>query len=201
MPPLMRWVIMSLLTLMGIYLYHELKSYGRMITIRSPIDNREYRVRNIPGRKFAADRLATIRATVTRFINHLTTKYPRNQAVSRLKDKFCTCILFENDPDTSRHTTFTYNKCENMGICMREQVNGKSTKFTPFNTIMFVILHELAHVMSISNDPNHITQEFSTNFKFILNSAIEEQIWEYQNYSNYPVSYCGTIIKTTPLLK
>ena len=63
------------------------------------------------------------------------------------------------------------------------------------NTITFVALHELAHVMTVSI--GH-TQEFWDNFKFLLKFAIAEGFYNYHPYHQQPMKYCGTMITDTP---
>jgi hypothetical protein len=64
------------------------------------------------------------------------------------------------------------------------------------NTIMFVIIHECAHLMTEST--GH-TPEFWTNFRKLLHDSIKVGIYHPQNYTKNPVDYCGMTISDTPL--
>ena len=62
--------------------------------------------------------------------------------------------------------------------------------------MMFVILHELAHIMSDTIGHNN---EFRNNFKFLLDRASEINIYEPVNYQESPIQYCGLKINHTPI--
>ena len=64
------------------------------------------------------------------------------------------------------------------------------------NTMMFVALHEVAHIITIS--VGH-TEEFWTNFKFLLKESINLGIYKKENYNKNPVDYCGMKITDSPL--
>jgi hypothetical protein len=61
---------------------------------------------------------------------------------------------------------------------------------------MFVALHELAHIMTISI--GHTT-EFWDFFRYILSHAIHWKLYTPVNFKKKPVPYCGTNITDTPL--
>jgi len=62
--------------------------------------------------------------------------------------------------------------------------------------MMFVVLHEMAHVCSISI--GH-TEEFWSNFKWILEESINIGIYKKQNFKLQNVEYCGMTITDSPL--
>jgi len=64
------------------------------------------------------------------------------------------------------------------------------------NTVMFVTLHEMAHLMTVSS--GH-TQEFWTNFRRLLQDAMKAGVYTQINYSRSPVEYCGMMITDSPL--
>jgi predicted metal-dependent hydrolase len=64
------------------------------------------------------------------------------------------------------------------------------------NTIMFVMLHEMAHLMT--ETIGH-TQEFWGNFKRVLGDAVKLGIYTPVNYAQYPTPYCGMTITDSPL--
>ena len=61
--------------------------------------------------------------------------------------------------------------------------------------LMFVALHELSHIMTEST--GHTT-EFWKNFKFLLENAVEFDIYEPINYKENPEQYCGMQITDNP---
>lgn len=167
----------------------------------SEIDGETYKVRDLDDKQEAANYLSKIKIKLEKFVNDLSEEFKENKNIIRLNKKFCSCILFENNPKNG-YTTYTQNKCQSMGICIRKNDTSSTVAtngFTDYNTIMFVLMHEFAHIMSINNDPAHITDEFWDNFRFILNQAVKKGIWKYQDYRLNPVPYCGTYIRSVPI--
>ena len=64
------------------------------------------------------------------------------------------------------------------------------------NTMKFVLIHELAHVMTKSI--GH-TDEFWGNMRYLLREAINMNLYKQQNFRKRPVTYCGTTITDSPL--
>ena len=82
------------------------------------------------------------------------------------------------------------NKGEKIGICVRYK-NKKVNE----NSLFFVLLHELAHIMSESY--GH-TEEFWRNFKYLIEISIRYNLYKYENYNTNPTNMCGTEISSTP---
>jgi hypothetical protein len=100
--------------------------------------------------------------------------------------------MIENDLDADS-TSYSENKGEKIVVCLRD----KSTKkLVDENTIMFVILHEMAHLMTTT--VGH-TPEFWTNFRRLLQDGIQVGIYKQVNYDRSPVTYCGMSIHSSPL--
>ena len=64
------------------------------------------------------------------------------------------------------------------------------------NTLTFVALHEVSHIMTKS--VGH-TDEFWTNFKFMLEEADKEGVYKPVDYKETPVTYCSMEITDNPL--
>ena len=60
---------------------------------------------------------------------------------------------------------------------------------------MFVAIHEIAHIMTLS--VGH-TEEFWNNFKFLLENAVELNIYTPVDYKKEPEGYCGMNITDNP---
>lgn len=86
---------------------------------------------------------------------------------------------------------YTINKNE-VRLCVRTEDN----KFEDLNTGFFVLLHELAHIMS-----KHYGHglEFEKNFAFITQLAIDLGLYKYTDYSQFPETYCNVDITTHPI--
>jgi predicted peroxiredoxin len=70
------------------------------------------------------------------------------------------------------------------------------TKTLEYNTLLFVAIHELAHVKS--NEVGH-GPEFVKTFKHLLKKAIDMGIYRYVDYSREPKAYCNMHIDATVL--
>jgi predicted metal-dependent hydrolase len=94
----------------------------------------------------------------------------------------------------SEHTSFSINKGEKIVFCLRSK--DDKNKLVDLNTMMFVALHELAHVCteSVGHEP-----EFWDNFRWLLHEAINIGVYKEQDFKSKPVPYCGINITESPL--
>lgn len=157
--------------------------------IRSDVDQRQYLVQNLPDRKLAADHLAELRIKLEDFIRSLEGDH---EGIKLLRSRF-SAVLSESRPG-SRYTSYTVNKGSSIHMCVRER--DEQNRLVDSNTLFFVALHELAHVMTKSI--GH-TDEFWNNFRYLLRHAIRSGYYTYQPYHHSPKKYCGTYISDTPL--
>ena len=163
--------------------------------VRSEVDGKEYLVRNSTkygDSEKAADVLARIRNKLVDLTNHLEQHKGNSGAVKRLLQNFKPDNINESGK-SSKYTSYSVNKGEKIVFCLRSRDNDE--KLIDINTLTFVALHELAHVMTKS--VGH-TSEFWSNFKYLLKIAIKLGIYEYQNFRKNPVNYCGITITDTP---
>lgn len=104
--------------------------------------------------------------------------------------------IFEISPNNSNGiTSYSDNKTK-LILCMRRKDN--KTKLHDINTMMFVVIHELAHMM---NDRwgHSKSSNFWELFKLLLIGAIEIGIYEPVNYAIEPIVYCGLKITYNPI--
>lgn len=88
-------------------------------------------------------------------------------------------------------TSFTEGK-KKITFCLR----NKQGKLHDINTLMFVALHELTHVM---NDRWGHEDYYWSLFREILNEAVEAGIYKPVDYGKNLQSYCGIVISQNPL--
>ena len=100
---------------------------------------------------------------------------------------------FENGSPALKGVDLKINKGELMALCLRHK-KGEHP-FHEYNTLQFVMIHELAHVASISEGHN---QEFINNFRFLLRQANALGYYDPVNYSNKPINYCGIKVTNNP---
>ena len=92
-----------------------------------------------------------------------------------------------------KSAAYTVNKGDELRICVRDK--SSPHKFEDLNTGFFVLLHELAHLMSRSYGHGI---EFKRNFAIITKLAVELDLYKNIDYSQNPTSYCNTEIAHSP---
>jgi len=101
--------------------------------------------------------------------------------------------FLEATPD-AEHTSYSVNKGEKIHLCLRQR-QGQNETLMEENVMVFVALHEMAHVVtpSLGHDP-----EFWNNFGWLLKQAEANGIYHYQDFKSRPVAYCGMHITDAP---
>jgi hypothetical protein len=167
----------------------------RNITSVKASNGKTYMVQNMPDKQEAAEMMSQVQDRIGKLIQ----KYkddpasladPRNRI---LIDRFNPDNMCENDI-TADSTSYSENKGEKIVVCLRDK--EPPHRFVEINTVMFVVLHEMAHLMTTTT--GH-TPEFWTNFKKILQDGVSVGIYTPSNYSKSPVKYCGMTISDSPI--
>jgi len=175
--------------------YAATRGPKNVVSVKSRTDNREYLVQNFPDKQEACEKMATIRGNLEKLIDHYKSD-PASAAdprISVLISRFKPDVLVENDINADS-TSYSENKGDKIVVCLRNKTPPYSLVDT--NTVMFVVLHEMAHLMTTTI--GH-TSEFWVNFRRILHDACSIQIYTNVNYDKNPVSYCGMTITSTPV--
>ena len=118
--------------------------------------------------------------------------YPTYENVQRLVKNFNPQTIIENDPN-NEHTAYSENKGEKIAMCLNTTKSG-DTLIDP-NTLLFVAIHELSHIMTESIGHK---QDFWQNFKFMLENAKAANIYQPVDYKKSPKEYCGMTINDNP---
>ena len=184
-------IIISILIL-SFYIYYESK-YSELEYVKSVIDNELYLVRNRDDKDKAANTLAKIKQKLSKLVQILEITEGNKEKVQRLVQKYNPKRISESLSGANT-TSYSINKGEKIVFCIRTK--DANEKLIKFNTIMFVAIHELAHVMTLSI--GH-TDEFWNNMKYLLKHAIKHGIYRKQDFKKKPEKYCGTIITDSPL--
>ncbi len=179
-------------TLFILYMYIENKN-NEVSYVVSDVDNHKYLVRNLKDSKEAANLLAQVKSNLMKLCDHLQENYQKEDRISRLLNKFNHQNITETGKN-SKYTSYSVNKGEKIALCLRSR--DEQEKLVDMNTLMFVSIHELAHVMTKSI--GH-TEEFWKNFKFLLKQAIKLNLYQHVNYNQSPQEYCGITVSDTPL--
>jgi|UniRef100_A0A6C0EDV8 predicted metal-dependent hydrolase len=98
--------------------------------------------------------------------------------------------IYETDP-TSNFTSYSVNKGEELSICLKSK---KNNQLHDINLLMYVIIHEMAHFAcpEIGHGPL-----FQKIFKKLVETSISIGIYNYENYLENPVEYCGMTLNST----
>ena len=93
----------------------------------------------------------------------------KQEEIEMLIDRFNPDNISESTPD-DKYTSYSVNKGEKIIFCIREKVNGKNPhEIIDINTLMFVAIHELAHVMTKSIGHG---DDFWNNMRYLLSVAV-----------------------------
>ena len=185
----MNYTFLIIVSLLIILFYNNSinKINKNIISVKSDIDNKEYLVLDLPDSKKAADTLANINININKILK--CEKDSKLNSIKLLKEKYNPNTLCELKND--KYTAYSLNKGEKLAICIRN--NGKL--INDMNTTMFIIIHELAHIMSISEQH---TEEFWQNMKLLIYKAKECGVYTQVDYSKNNVKYCNSIINSSP---
>jgi hypothetical protein len=164
-----------------------------MIYVISNVNKKKYLVRNSEDKQQASDLLATMCERINTLLDHLDVNYGSEERVKRLIKKFNPNNICESTPN-NKYTSYSINKGEKIVMCLRTK-DGFNT-IIDINTLMFVLLHEITHVMTLSI--GH-TKEFWSNFKYILKVSVKLNIYNKVDYSKDPEPYCGIKVTDSPL--
>jgi hypothetical protein len=186
------YIIVGFVVLVCLKMYYESETHNLKCII-SEIDGERYCVRERAKLTLAADLLANVTQKCKELVLYCGKKHPDNEDVQRLMQKFNPKKITETLP-TSEYTAYSENKGEKIAFCL-EKNKGKS-KLIDLNTLTFVAIHELSHIMTKSEGHK---QEFWQNFKFLLNNAKDAGIYDPVDYKNEPQDYCGMKITDNPL--
>lgn len=187
----LRYIIIFILSIVCGYLFINSDFYNLKCVVSS-VDGNRYCVRERKRINEAADILATVMNKCEKLIDYMVDKYPQEASVRRLKEKFDKNKCVETLP-TSELTAYSENKGQKVAFCLNKEKNG--TKLIDINTLTFVALHEMSHIMSVSIGHN---EEFWDNFKFLLENAVEIKIYKPVDYKKHPENYCGLEITDNP---
>lgn len=153
-------------------------------------------MQNLPDKDAAVELMVTIRKRIELLVDSYkgTPALAADPPVARFLSRYQPESFVENDI-RSADTSYSENKGQRIVVCLRDKTRPPYP-LIDINTVMFVMLHEMAHLMT--ETIGH-TPEFWANFKRILGDAIKITIYTQTNYAQSPVNYCGMKITDSPL--
>jgi len=174
--------------------YSYMRGPRNVVSVQAS-DGKHYRVQNLPDKQEAAERMSQISANLIKIVEHFKDpSFKQDEPYQRLVSNFNPNAIEENDLDADS-TSYSENKGEKIVVCLRDKTQ-KPYPLIDQNTVMFVLIHEMAHLMTATI--GH-TPEFWTNFRKLLHECIQLGIYQAVNYNKNPVKYCGMTISDSPL--
>jgi len=168
--------------------------FNNLCYVKSNKDGKKYKVRNTASKLEAANLLAELRSRLEKLSNHINNKYgSKNKCASLIKKRFKPNNISET-PEHSKNTSYSVNKGEKLVFCIRPK--DKKQELHEVNLLMFVAIHELAHVGSVSIGHN---DEFYDNFVFLLKEAVEIGAYKKIDFDRNNKDYCGMTITSSPI--
>jgi hypothetical protein len=162
-----------------------------MVHIKSTIDDNVYLVIDLPDNQLASNMLSNIRInliSLTKYLHDNISKYDEySEYINIINDRLIFAKFNENGKD-STYTSYSVNKGEQLVFCLRSKIDDKLHNI---NMVMYVALHELAHIGC--PEYGH-TELFKKIFKFFAETATKIGIYEKINFSYFPREYCGMMI-------
>ena len=185
------YVIIIFVLFVCLKIYNESDAYNLKCII-SDVDGERYCVRERNKMESAANLLAEVTKKMKDLVVYCGKKFPDDEKIQRLVQKFNPTKISETLP-TSEYTAYSENKGEKLAFCLNKEKDG--SQLIDINTLTFVAIHELSHIMTVSEGHK---QEFWQNFKFLLEQAKEANIYNPVNYKKNPEPYCGMDISDNP---
>jgi hypothetical protein len=164
-----------------------------VVYVKSDIDGESYLVRDLPDKQKAANMLARIKKNIFSLQMYLNenkdTKYQEykpyiEQLTTRIKD-----VVINESTEDSVYTSYSVNKGEQIVFCLRSR--DGNTQLHDLNLVMYVALHEIAHVACPEYGHGAL---FKKIFAFFTTVAIEQGIYHRIPFDKEPTDYCGLTI-------
>lgn len=159
-------------------------------------DGNYYTIRNInENEKESVEVLSRINKRISVLLDYITKKHSNVFWIKKLNDKYDRKGSSISEAAVQNgNTSFIIDK-NFIHICLRTRNSEK--RIYDINTLMYVVLHELAHMGNYDENDYPIEghgKEFQEKFKILINEAINTNIYYYEDYSRTPREYCGIMI-------
>jgi hypothetical protein len=186
------YIFIGFILLISLKIYSESDAFNLKCII-SNVAGETYCVRERAKLELAADLLAKVTNKCKELVIYVGEKYKDkgDERVRLLVENFDPKRVSETLP-TSEFTAYSENKGEKIAFCLNKKKEGG--KLIDLDTLTFVAIHELAHVMTKEEGHKLV---FWQNFKFLLENAKEAGIYHPVNYKQNPTEYCGMILSSS----
>ena len=165
----------------------------RQIYVKSQFDSKLYLVNSLNLQKqYTSYLLSIIRNKMIELTEKIKITNDNKIYIDNLKKNIYKTEFVENKNmfPKSNITSYSLNKGEKIVLCL---YNYRNKSFYDFNTLIYVSIHELAH---IANPTIGHDESFYYIFNILLNQAIYLKIYTFFDYEKLPQKYCGIIINS-----
>ena len=191
----MQEFIVGVLILVIIYLIYSINNSG---LTKAEFDGKIFMVQELPDKMKAVDLLIKLKNDLFKIAQKTLdrAKAEKNKEyigyMQIINDRLNTVYIREVEKD-SPYTSYSVNKGEELVFCLR---NKKTHKFYDYNKILYVAVHEIAHIGC--PDVGHTPLFFELN-RYILETAQQNKMYNFVDYNKTPEEYCGINIYTNVL--
>jgi hypothetical protein len=133
-----------------------------------------------------AAELREIEKLARTFVADLRRAYPNDRNVQRLRN--WSGNLRELPMNGEHILASNVNKGEVISVCML----NKQGRLNARNDIVWVLLHELAHVMTSAYRHD---DEFWKHNKFLVEEAVQRKVYTFTRYEDHPKNFCGSVLR------
>lgn len=164
--------------------------YDKSIYLKSNKDNKLYLIKNTKNKYKKVELIDKLVNSLYQLLEYLYVKdiNINNVNIEDIKKKIKESEIIENLTNTD--TSYTVNKGEKLILCLADR---KTDKLYDYNLLIYVLIHELAHIM---NSTYGHDDAFKKTFRQLIDIAEEIGIYEYEDYHKYPKHYCGMLLNT-----
>lgn len=150
---------------------------------------RMFYVKNLVDARRAADHLEELEQRMVEFVARAREVVPNDERILRIRDRW-NGVLSEVE-DARENVAYSLGKTT-IHVCVREKNGG----LADYNSAIFVLLHELAHVATVSYGHTNL---FWKNMRFLLELAEYLGFYKYVDHRDGPAMLCGRDLGPSPL--
>lgn len=183
-------IIVVLIIIILYFIISKIVFYNKSEYLKSNTNDKYYLVKDTKNKYNKVDLIDKLFNSLNVLLEELkNSNYDfKDINIEEIQEKIKNSEILENITDSD--TSYTVNKGEKIILCLADRENDN---LYSYNLLMYVLIHELAHILNTTygHDDN-----FKKTFRFILEKAIELNLYTYEDYKNNPVNYCGLILNT-----
>ena len=163
--------------------------FSGQVYVTSRVDNNSYLVNNTINKNEVSDTLAKLKQKTQLLITKVSNKDIQKKLVERTSNT----QFKENNKKfpPENETSYTVNKGHQIVLCL---VDYNNMQIYDMNTLMYVVIHELAH---IANDSFGHDESFYSIFNYLLQESIFAGVYSFNNFDKLPKYYCGLKLKVS----